>query len=97
MQRVPGPLLLLVAVPAIGSLLPALVWLGVQGHSEKVVIGATMASLLATGRIAMRVLDRLGVNGMWARLKWVIAAIIVGLTVWGVVLSAGGAYYETLN
>jgi hypothetical protein len=88
------PALLLVAVPAVASLLPALVWVQFDAHGSKAVIAATMGSLLATGRVAMRVLDKLGVSEMWARLAWVIAAAIVGIVVWGVILSAGGAYYE---
>ena len=72
------PALLLVAVPALASLAPALIWLGFVGHGSKVVVGAAMASLVATGRVALRVLDRLRVSGEWARLGWVIAAVLVG-------------------
>jgi hypothetical protein len=93
-RRLWHPVVLLVGAPAVGSLIPALVWLAFQPHSGAAVIGATMASLFATGRVTMRVLDRFGIVGMWTRLAWVMAATIVSLVAWGVILSAGEATYE---
>jgi len=53
-----------------------------------------MGSLFATGRLAMRLLDRLGVADEWRRLAWTLSAAIVGLIVWGVMLKAGNATYS---
>jgi hypothetical protein len=62
-----------------------------MSHNGNAFLGLMMLSLAATARAAMRVLDRRGVAGMWTRLAWIIAAAMVGITIWGVILSAGGA------
>lgn len=91
MRRLLSSFLLLTAVPAIGSLVPALVWLAFMTHNGNAFLGLMMLSLVVTARTAMRVLDRRGVTGMWVRLAWIIAAAMIGITIWGVILSAGGA------
>jgi hypothetical protein len=85
------PVLLLIASPALGSLIPALLWLVWIGSSGRPLLGLILVSLVATARIAMRLLDRLRVNGMWVRLGWTIAATVVGIAIWGPILHAGGA------
>ena len=71
--------------------MPALVWLGFMTHSGTAFLSLIMLSLIATARTAMVVLDRRGVTGMWVRLAWIIAAAMIGITIWGVILSVGGA------
>jgi hypothetical protein len=76
---------------------PGLVWLTLMDHSGNGVAAVTLLSLVATGRAAMVALDRTGVNRMWPRLAWIIAAAIVGIAIWGLVLSAGGATYGAVG
>jgi hypothetical protein len=49
-----------------------------------------MASLAATVRIALRLLDRLGVGGTWTGVAWALAGAAVSIAVWAAVLQAGG-------
>ncbi len=93
MKRPKSSLLFLIAVPLACTLLPALIWLASRSQDGKVALGAMMLSLAATARVALRVLDRRGIDGMWSRLGWVIVAAMVGIIAWGVILRVGDASF----
>jgi hypothetical protein len=82
-------------IPAFGTLVPSLSWIAFLGSSGHALLILIMVSLVATARFVRRVLDRLGVSGMWTRLAWVIAAATVGIAIWEVILHVGGATYES--
>jgi hypothetical protein len=88
------PLLFLIASPAVGSLVPSLIWLAWIGNNGKALLVLVMGSLVATARIAMRLLDRLGATGMWVRLASTISAAIVGIAIWATIRHAGGIATE---
>jgi hypothetical protein len=90
MEHLKRSLLFLVVIPAACSVVPAMIWLLSRSHTEKVALSAMMFSLAATGRVALRFLDRWGINGMWPRLWWAIFAAAVGTIAWGLILHMGG-------